>query len=755
MGFFSVLSSEFAKLAASKGVLASVVAALLVPVVYGGILLSATWGPYDHLNNLPVAVVNNDRGAMSDGSPVNVGEELVNNLREGEDLGWEFVDSTDAMKGLQDDKYYMAIVIPEGFSERVTTVMDPNPQKLELEYIQNEGLNFLAAQVTRTATEKIREKLADTITQTYVTKVFSSLGDISEGFAAASDGSSQLADGTVQLHDGTNELYESVSGKTKDIARLADGANQLKAGTGQLYNSLASKQSDITKLANGTKELKDGTSLLLSKLKSSSGDINKLANGSKELYAGTVDLKDGTGQILAGLQKAEPGSKQLRDGLGQLAPGSKQVTDGAARLAAGAKALEEGIKQYQNFNVTTKVDPNFQKIVEGSEAILAGANSLRDGAKKVSDGLAKAQPGSVSLNEGLKQLVEGQKKVDAGAAKLRDGAKQIADGNATVNKGWGDLTDGVTRLDNGAAQIYQGNQAVDQGWKKLTDGAGKIDNGMAQVNDGTTQVNQGWVTLADGATKLNDGAGKVNDGTQQLATGLKEGAAKTSGLNLGPKNIEMFSAPVELKSDTLNEYQYYRDSTAPYVITLGLFVGILIMSMFINFRRPAEISAVKWFTVKFINLSGLALLQAALLSFVVLVLLDLQVDSLLGFLLMAVVASLSFSAIVLFLAAFGGNIGRLIALAFVIIQLSTTGSNLPIEMLPDNLRNLSEYLPFTYSISGFKSVITLNNMTAAVTNMGILLGFMGIFALLSFVVFIFVKDGKHTHTEEKEEGYAF
>ncbi|MDR4886173.1 YhgE/Pip family protein [Fredinandcohnia sp. QZ13] len=118
MNLKQLLSSEFGKLKANKAIIVSVVAALLVPIVYAGILLSATWGPYDHLSNLPVAVVNNDNGAVSGDEPLNVGAELVDELKAGEDLGGHFVTSTEAMKGLQNNDYYMFIVIPEDFSQR-------------------------------------------------------------------------------------------------------------------------------------------------------------------------------------------------------------------------------------------------------------------------------------------------------------------------------------------------------------------------------------------------------------------------------------------------------------------------------------------------------------------------------------------------------------------------------------------------------------------------------------------------------------
>lgn len=691
MGVLKLLSTEFAKLTANKGILASIIVALLVPVVYGGILLSPKWSPYDNLSNLPVAVVNNDKGAINGEEPLHVGNQLVDSLKKSESLGWDFVDSSQAMRGLQNNDYYMVVVIPEDFSQRVTTVMDADPKKVELEYIQNEGLNFLASQVTNSATEKIRETLANTITAQYTSQVFSSLDQVAEGFEKAAEGSEQLADGTTQLHTGTNELNQSVTEKMADISRLADG----------------------------TKELKAGTSLLLENLQDKSGDISKLADGSKELHEGLVSLNKGTNDLLVGLLAAEKGSKDLVDGInGRLVDGSRSVADGtlavkdgAAALAEGAKKLVDGLESYRNVNVTVRVGPYYQQIVDGANEILAGLNKLStssvglaDGADKVADGLeTSVSPGIVKLNNGLKQLVGGQNKIIDGVGKLEVGAKQIADGNSQVRAGWTDLTNGVTTLDSGAGQIASGNQ----------------------------EVNQGWKTLAEGTTKLNDGAEKVNEGSEELATGLKDGAEKTGGLNTGQKNVDMFSSPVELVADKVNGYEYYRDSTAPYIITLGLFVGILIMSLFINFKKPEQVSSIQWFTIKFLKLASLAVAQAFLLLLVVLFVLKLDVTNPLGFILFANVASIVFASIVLFLAAVGGNIGRFIALAFVVLQLSTTGANLPIDMLPEGLRSLSSYLPFTYSIEGLKSVISLNDFGNAMLNLTILIGFGLIFATLT------------------------
>ncbi len=226
--------NRFASLRQSRGFWVSVIAVLLVPLLYGLIMLTPSWGPYDNLSNLPVAVVNNDAGTVNDGKEVNVGKDLEAKLKAGNDLGWEFVNSSQAQRGLKDNDYYMVIEIPEDFSRKVATVMDENPEKPELKYIQNEGLHFIAATATNTAIEKISNQLSNEITETYTETVFASLGDVEEGFSEGAEGAKKLNDGSVKLQDGTGTLLTSLTGKAGDINKLADGANQVAAGNAQV-----------------------------------------------------------------------------------------------------------------------------------------------------------------------------------------------------------------------------------------------------------------------------------------------------------------------------------------------------------------------------------------------------------------------------------------------------------------------------------------------------------------------------------------
>ncbi len=350
-------------------------------------------------------------------------------------------------------------------------------------------------------------------------------------------------------------------------------------------------------------------------------------------------------------------------------------------------------------------------MVDGQKTAVAGVGQLKVGQTQLDSGLAQLVAGQTSAVAGVDQLVEGQSKLVQGASTLAGGASQVAAGNHSLTNSWTQLGTGVSSLKEGLSQISDGNQTVATGWE----------------------------TMTEGVTSLNDGANKLQTGSSELATGLEAGAQQVASIKITDDNIAMFSSPVTLAGEKVNSYSYYRDSTAPYILSLALFVGMLILSFFVDFKKPAELpsSAISWFVSKWLQLVLFATLQAVLVAVFTLVVLQLDVQNVLLFILFAILVSITFMSIVFFLVSAAGNVGRFIGLVVIIAQLSITGSNLPIPMLPENLRQMSSLLPLTYSNAGFKSAISLGDGSFLATNSGVLVIYLiasSVLALIAFVI---------------------
>ena len=206
-----MLRKEWKSLFKNKLLLVVVIAVIAIPTIYTTLFLGSMWDPYGNLDKLPVAVVNKDKPVTYNDKELKVGEELVDKLKDEDSLCFNFVDQETAARGLKNGTYYMVITIPEDFSENASTVMDEEPQKMELDYDTNPGTNYIASKMSETAMEKIKNSVAEEVTKTYVETVFDQIVTVGDGMQEAADGSEELKDGVTQLVDGNNTISENLN----------------------------------------------------------------------------------------------------------------------------------------------------------------------------------------------------------------------------------------------------------------------------------------------------------------------------------------------------------------------------------------------------------------------------------------------------------------------------------------------------------------------------------------------------------------
>ena len=108
---------EWINLFRNKILLISVIAIAFIPILYSSIFDKSVWDPYGRAKDLPVAVVNQDKPTELLGQKMNVGQQVVDNLKKDHQLDWNFVSKEEAEKGMKDLKYYMIVTITEDFSK--------------------------------------------------------------------------------------------------------------------------------------------------------------------------------------------------------------------------------------------------------------------------------------------------------------------------------------------------------------------------------------------------------------------------------------------------------------------------------------------------------------------------------------------------------------------------------------------------------------------------------------------------------------
>ncbi|RKN74953.1 YhgE/Pip domain-containing protein [Paenibacillus ginsengarvi] len=714
---------ELAAIGRNHKVLIPVIAVIMVPVLYAAMFLGAFWDPYGRLDDLPVAIVNRDKGAEFSGKTLKIGSDFEQQLKENKQFDWRFVSQEEATEGLKNNTYYMAIEIPEDFSEKTTTLTTDHPAPAKLTFLPNESYNFLASQIGNTAVEKMKAMLNKEVTEAYARTVFGQMEQLADGLGKASDGAGQLADGTSKAKDGAQQIEQNLQKLASGSLSLQEGVSQLAAGGGQLNQGAAGLNAGAANLADGLAKLSAAQQEL-------GAGASELGSGAASLGAGASSLGGGLAQLADGSDKLAVSSGQAEQAAGRIADGLGQSAAGAAKLEQGAAQLSQGLEQLAAANAQLAQDASFQKLLASSKQLAAGAAEANKAQQQLSEGAKQLHGGTAQLKDGLSTFGGKVKEAEAGAQQVAAGGQKLTAGAEQFNAGMTQFGGKLAEAKAGGAELAAGAKQLSSGAADLNQGLGKLKGSVAPFVDGTAQ-------LEDGAKQVAAGLLQLDDGSHELSGKLSDASTKTSGLKASDSTYDMFTGPIELDVQRVNEVPNYGTGFAPYFLSLGLYVGALLLTIVYSVREPAErpTSGWSWFWSKALTLSLVGVVQALVADAVLLYGLDLEVKSVPLFVLFSVLTSVTFMMLIQFLVTVLQNPGRFIAIVVLIFQLTSSAGTFPLELIPSWLQKVTPWMPMTYSVSGFKDVISSGDFGAMWTSAGVLAVIAVLFAALTYVFF--------------------
>ncbi|ARF67697.1 hypothetical protein B7C51_07460 [Paenibacillus larvae subsp. pulvifaciens] len=735
-GFFT---KEWAAIFKNKKVLVSICAVALIPLLYSSMFLWAFWDPNEKLNELPVAVVNMDKGANFEGKELHVGEEFVNKIKESKDFKWDFVSQEKAIQGMDENKYYMTVVIPDNFSEKATKVLDDHPTASDLIYIPNESLNFLSSQIGSTAIEKMKAAISKNLTKAYAEAMFKSIGKISDGFVQAADGSLQLKDGSIKIKDGIVQVDDN-------LLKINEGTLTLKDGVTKIHDKLGELTKGASRIQNeGTSVVADGAGKLADAQKQLSVQgANKIQSGLDELKSGSAELSEKLGELEKQLKASmtemnvlPAKAKELNDGAHQLYKGTQNLSTNSEKLSHGSKKIQSSLSEVLKNHPELAKDINFmtamgatKQVTDGMDTLNKSVNNLLlPGAKGISGGTDLLMSKVKDIGK-LAQLPIGVQKLHEGSTKISNGIAQAVVGQNEFVKNFNTFGQKLNELSAGAKQVDGKMNDLIDGSSKLKDGAHQLGGGVDKLTDGTNQIR------TEGTEKLNEGAAALVEGQTELTDKLAEAADKTGDVKGDDSNYNMFAEPVKVTEEKRGPVPNYGTGFAPYFISLGLFVGALMLTIVFPIKNPVTPpkSAFSWFLSKFGSMLLVGTVQAILVDAILLYGLKIEVQNVGYFFFFSLITSWVFMAILQFLVTAFNDAGRFIAIILLILQLTASAGTFPLELIPTPLQKFNAFIPMTYSVSGYKAVISSGDYSQMWHSVLVLGSVSVVFALLTYTV---------------------
>lgn len=545
------------------------IAIVLIPSIYACVFLGSMWDPYGNSGNLPVAVVNEDKEVTYNGKTLNVGKELVDNLKENNSLDFHFVDAIGALDGLEKGNYYMVVTIPSDFSKNATTLLDDEPQKMILRYTTNPGTNYVASKMDDSAIAKIKEEVSTSVTKTYAKTLLTSLGTLSDGLFDASDGTQQLLDGMSQLSNGNQKI-------SKNLEVLASSTLTFQDGSQTLTKGLKDYTDGVLNIHNGTYSLKDGLNTLNNSTQTLSLGVNQLNDGAQRLQSGIQNYTESVSQVAYGTNILVKNNDILSEGVQSLIHGVTQVQEVNWKLKQGlenvANQLKDSLLSDASMNQMQAIQNYVSKLTRDAtqsqqfnqEAIeLLEKSSLSSDEKEI---LLKALKTSNEMNScivgnddhvGLEsmtsQMIENQTKSADKLKNLYGAFVQSTDNpinephkvgliqaSEIVTSGLDQISNGLidpqNGLQNGLKEYLDSVEQIDQGLNTLINYHVTLNKGAQQLTSGLTVMNQSTPSLVNGIQQLSDGANRLYQGSNQLIehnSTLINGSKKlTSGVSL-------------------------------------------------------------------------------------------------------------------------------------------------------------------------------------------------------------------------------
>ncbi len=488
---------------------------------------------------------------------------------------------------------------------------------------------------------------------------------------------------------------ESVSNDANEIDKLISSDSNMstatKAKLQEISGDLKSQTSTIQTANSGINNFFTGELMpLQDQLSGIMDQMTKLHNqlpAFQNTMQNAQTLLSETDTLLANLEKnkglldAMPGKiALLSSATSQIAAGTQQLADSTGSI----NTLVAGINQYTN----------------GVDTANAGSNKL--------------DANSLNLVMGFGKLYDGISQYTAGVTQVNTGARKLQANSPVLVTGFGKLYDGVGQYTNGVSLVNTGVGTLNSNSGKLTSGASQLNTALASLNgkvpeliSGVNQLATGTSTLDSNSGQLRAGMDKLNAGAGTLADQLGQGAEKVNSTNGSDANAGMFGSPTNLTHTSSSKVPNYGHALAPFAMTTGLFIGVLIFTLEFPARRKLkDFSEAKDVLIHEFKQAILVTLGMVVILNLVMMAAGLKVDHIDALFWISLAYTLAQMAIMqLFTLAFG-RFGTIAGLLIFVASIGGAGGMFPMQVTDSFFNTIHPFLPMTYAINGFRQAIT-------------------------------------------------
>ena len=611
----------------------------ILPSLYAWFNIKASWDPYGNTSNISVAVVNNDKGTTLFDKDLNMGDRLVDQLKDNNSLGWKFVNEEEAKKGVETGKYYASIEITKDFSKNIISVLSKDINKAEIVYTVNEKINAIAPKITEKGASTIQLQVNKTVVKIASEAVFETLNDL--GIS--------LEENLPMLTKIENSLVE-VQGKFGKIDNIlntaSDASSQITEIVKLLQNDMPIIESTLKNSINLSGDVKE----FLQGTKTSMNDIAPtIKNDIKIINDVSSSVASGIGDLITAIQEGYENAPELVDGL----------YDKVNSLSSISATLGEFLTKLDKITPGTSL----QGTIDSINGINSNLNSVKKVLASIKEQLNNGQTPSLDNLNGIRTVLNDVNNITGNLLNSYD-TQIVAPLNEIFDKGMSVSGDVITLLEKAEDKLPKINNILDT----ALNFSGDADESVAYIKEKVPEAKSVLDKLVTALSTVNNSK-EMDDLISFLKNDIIEQA-------------NFLEEPVELVSNSLYPMENYGAAMTPFYTVLSLWVGVLLLTSLLTTEVYGEYKPYQVYFGRGITFLTIALLQALIVSAGDIYFLGVTVTNPAVFISLSLLISLVFTFIVYSLVSVFGNVGKAIAVVLLVIQVAGSGGTFPIQVTP-------------------------------------------------------------------------
>ncbi len=660
-----IFTSDAKRLATNVVAVVVIMGLSVIPSLYAWFNILSNWDPYGEAAtaNINVVVASCDEGVQIEGLSLNIGEMVIENLKQNKTIGWVFVDTdTEAVDMVHSGECYAGLVIDESFSQDMISFLGGNIENPTLTYYENEKKNAIAPKITG----KVKTTVQGEINKAFVSTIAETLMKASEHIVSTDDQAS---------------LGGAVKGKLDDLNTDLT-----------TYITLMDSYISIMDSAGSLMETASTVNVQLESMMAAGRDVANSADITADAAQSTMDTASG------------------------------MVTDGLDGLETQVKNLSKIVLAYYKDKVITPVQVS--ELSDSTSAVQKSFNSTMDTMApgyRTGDIQQRALDINGSLDDVKNQLEdikntagdtltkEDLDKLDKIQEDLTECSKNIqALRNLYKKTVEPQLKSSMSAIQNSISEVQQ---ILNYSGKNIQAVSASLGSYPSMMELGKDKLVSSKAEAEEMQSKLNklieDMDGIKNNDQYNLIVKL---------IQSDPNLIASFIAsPVKLDQEPVYKMENNGSATAPFYIILSIWFGALILIAIIHTGvKPTpemkDLKTYQKFFGRYLVFFLIGQLQTLITVLGSLLYVGIQCKHPLLFYLAAAFTSFTFTFFLYSLAFAFGNIGEALAVVLMVIQVAGSGGTFPVEVLPKVFQYMYEYMPFAHGMNAIReSIAGLHN----------------------------------------------